>query len=294
MAKTEQIDTMYGTFISWKDDLISTQLKTYSAHTRNELAMIKSLVKEGDNIIDIGAHIGTFSIPFSQFANSKGKVFSFEGSPNNFELLQKNINNNQLQTIITPIQAIVSVNEDEQFDMRVPDDDNTGAFYFAPGSEGGDGSQSVININNWFKQPGTPDSIQFIKIDVEGAEVSVLQSCIALIEQFKPVLYIEISEDALQRFDASIKDIDEMLSANGYHYFHNIGPRNSKNDHFVMAKLSSIAEGGDFYDLLAIHPTDRRYPKSYLSGRAVDVYLFKAKLMKNIKYYYHRILSMFK
>ena len=68
----ENVKTIYGTFNSWKGDLITEQLKQYSAHTRNELAMIKSLIEHGDNILDIGAHIGTFSIPFSQFNGKSG------------------------------------------------------------------------------------------------------------------------------------------------------------------------------------------------------------------------------
>ncbi|HIO97458.1 MAG TPA: hypothetical protein EYG71_05970, partial [Leucothrix sp.] len=60
---TEKCKTMYGVFESWKGDVITVQLKKYSAHTRNELAMLKSFIAKGDNIIDIGAHIGTYSIP---------------------------------------------------------------------------------------------------------------------------------------------------------------------------------------------------------------------------------------
>ncbi|WP_413701739.1 hypothetical protein ACLKMH_09390 [Psychromonas sp. KJ10-10] len=69
----EIVHTMYGDFTCWKNDLITDQLKAYSAHTRNELAMLSTIIQEGDNILDIGAHIGTFSIPFSFLINNLEK-----------------------------------------------------------------------------------------------------------------------------------------------------------------------------------------------------------------------------
>ena len=107
----ESVATIYGNYFSWKGDLITEQLKTYSAHTRNELAMIKSFICSGDNIIDVGAHIGTFSVPFSIFNEAKGLIFSFEANPNNYKLLQANIANNSVSSTIIPYHSIVSDEE---------------------------------------------------------------------------------------------------------------------------------------------------------------------------------------
>ena len=60
----------------------------------------------------------------------------------------------------------------------------------------------------------------------------------------------------------SVDDIDRFLQAFGYHYFRNVGERNSDNDSFRIARIRSLAEGGDFFDLLAVHPRDPRYPRS--------------------------------
>ncbi len=73
-----RIDTLYGVFHASEGDLIADQLKRYSAHTRNELSMIRDVIRDGDNIVDIGAHIGTFSIPFARFNTGQRKVDAFE------------------------------------------------------------------------------------------------------------------------------------------------------------------------------------------------------------------------
>lgn len=258
---TEYTQTIYGSFHSWKNDLIKKHLKQYSAHTRNELAMLKSLIREGDNIIDIGAHIGTFSVPFALFNYSKGKVFAFEANPDNYNLLINNISENDLEEIIIPTCAIVSFSNKHMFEMSLPNDGNSGMYYFLPGSVITGNDPGVVNIDSWHNQHARDIKIDLIKIDVEGAEASALQSCEKLIGKYRPVLYIEICKSHLGRFNTTVDEIEKFLNTYGYHYFRNNGPRNSTNDLFKIARLNSIDEGGTFYDLLAIHPSDARHPE---------------------------------
>ena len=102
----EKIRTIYGSFYSRKDDFITRHLKKYSAHTRNELAMIKSLVRDGDNIIDIGAHIGYFTIYAAKNAY-QGIVYSIEPYIESFEILKKNLKLNDLSNV-KPFHAAIS------------------------------------------------------------------------------------------------------------------------------------------------------------------------------------------
>ena len=175
--------------------------------------MLRSFISEGDNILDIGAHIGTFSIPFTIFNKKKGTVFSFEANPDNYELLVRNIQENQLDQLIIPINAVVSMEGNTEFSMFLPDSGNSGMYYFSPNSSKSDKSVPSININNWYNSLDKSINIQLIKIDVEGAELSVLCSCHQIIEKYKPILYIEISKTALERFNSTIKDIEEMLDS---------------------------------------------------------------------------------
>ena len=263
--KIDRTQTIFGFFYSWKNDLITEHLKTFSAHTRNELAMIKSLIKHGDNIIDIGAHIGTFSIPLARFNGGSGKVFSFEANPGNYALLNRNITENGLDGIIIPAHALVSMHS-QKFSMALPADGNSGMYYYLPDSTMPVIEADVINIDSWHTNLVSEVDIKFIKIDVEGAEVLVLRSCQQLIQKYTPIMYIETSVSQLARFNSSIDDIDEILKPCGYHYFRNVGERNSNNDTYKIAKLENINSGGQFFDLLAIHKSDPRYPGSDVIG----------------------------
>jgi len=262
---TKRIKTIYGEFYSWEDDLITYQLEKFSAHTRNELSMLRSVIKRGDNILDIGAHIGTFSLPFSMFNHREGNIYSFEANPNNFSLLAENIRLNNLGDVITATNAVVSKEADLEFSGSLPDGGNSGMFYFKTGSESSESPVTSVNIDAWHAQLTEGKQINLIKIDVEGAELSVLKSCQEVINKYKPVLYIEINDKALRRFETTTKDIENILAPLGYRFFRNIGERNSDNDAFKIASLRHIEDGGVFFDLLAVHPADIRFPKKYLN-----------------------------
>ena len=122
----KRVETIYGAFFSWEGDRITHQLEKYSAHTRNELAMLRAFVREGDAILDLGAHIGTFSIPFSIFNQKKGTIYSFEANPNNYALLEKNIQMNNLDEIIIPTHAVIAEQENVAFSENLPEGGATG------------------------------------------------------------------------------------------------------------------------------------------------------------------------
>lgn len=262
----EKIATIYGHFYSLKGDLITAQFKEYSAHTRNELAMLRSLIREGDNIIDVGAHIGAFSIPFARFNKGKGKIFSFEADTDNYYLLKRNIDENHLNDVIKPTHAIV-FSEKYSFAKFAPFNDNSGGYSFLPVShplvkDSDILGTYVVNVDEWYEDNGDNMKIDAVKVDVEGAELAVLRSCRRIIKKFTPLLYIEINKTALERFNCEIDEIESLLKPFKYHFFRNGGPRNSTNDAFKIIRMNRILDGGVFFDLLAVHPSDERYPNS--------------------------------
>ena len=270
----EQIQTIYGTFVTVPGDVVSEQLRTYSAHTRNELAMLRSLLRADNVVLDIGAHIGTFAIPIAMACERSVRVFAFEPQPDVYALLEKNVMLNGLDAQISLSCGIVF--DRPQSFRRLADQglpprrlpnivSNTGATAFVPTTEPGasdhEGPQ-VFVIDAMIRAGELPARIDLVKVDTEGAELSGLRSCTDLIGRELPVLYVEINAAALQRFDTSVDDIDRFLHAFGYHYFRNIGKRNSDNDSYRIARIRRLVEGGNWFDLLAVHPDDPRYPGS--------------------------------
>lgn len=80
------VETRGGTYCCLQGDVIVDQLRQYGAHQRNDVAMAKSLLRAGDSVIDVGAHIGTTAVPFARVVGANGHVFAFEAARATFDL----------------------------------------------------------------------------------------------------------------------------------------------------------------------------------------------------------------
>jgi FkbM family methyltransferase len=239
--------TKYGIFYAVVDDLITRQLVDFGAHTRNELAMLLEHVETDDVFVDIGAHIGTFAIPVAKKLGTHGKVLAIEGYRETFSILVRNLGANGLAHKVQPLCAIVGQGAKQKL-QRVDVDGNTGAGFYAPDEKSGHeavDARALISAYGFAR----PD---FLKIDIEGMELSVLESITSIIAAHRPKLYVEVVADQLARFDASISDLDAFLRSFDYRFYRNIGERNSPNDHYIKTELLSLDEGGGFFDLLAL------------------------------------------
>ena len=73
-------------------------------------AFVKDMIKEGDIVIDIGAHIGYYTLLFSKLVGKTGKVFAFEAHPDNFTLLKQNVETNGYTNVVVENKAVSNYN----------------------------------------------------------------------------------------------------------------------------------------------------------------------------------------
>ena len=252
------LQTKYGNFYAFDDDLITNQLKTYGAHTRNEIAMILDFLYPGDVVIDVGAHIGTVSIPIATKVGANGHVYAFEANPNTYELLQRNIEINNLGQCISAYNCVVTDRTGRY--IFTHKEKNTGASFLTLVRNGEGQKNNCVSLDMWFDTVSRHERIDFMKIDVEGMELSVIQCAKSIIRRSMPVLYVEISENALDRNNINVEDIEEELRELHYEFFRNIGARNSAHDEYEIASLQSLRDGGRFFDLLAVQENSSRRP----------------------------------
>jgi FkbM family methyltransferase len=167
---------------------------------------VTSTVKTGTTVIDIGAHIGYYTLLLAKCVGPTGRVISFEPLPANFALLEQNVQLNRLQHVQMNAQAVFS--RDEELTISVPD--------HAPNS--GDASVLSTEGTKHFRVPAiTLDSFSsgtglrpdFLKMDVEGAEYDVLLGAKETIAQSRPKMLIE-----LHHFDGNLAGhpVPELLA----------------------------------------------------------------------------------
>lgn len=243
-----EVQGVHGRFRAYSDDLITNQIVQFGAHTRNEIAMILDHIDQNSVCIDLGAHIGTFSVAIGQKIGVQGRLLAIEGNQETHGLLAHNVGMNGLADRIVAIEAIVGDGTSRNL-TRHEKAGNTGAGYYAPDNEAELIPTQDAALLFEEKGFGEPD---FIKMDIEGMEAIVLRNIASIIEASKPVLYIEIAADQLNRFNDTPTAIEKQLKAHGYRFYRNASQRNSKNDDYQLREVKSLASIDRLFDLLAL------------------------------------------
>lgn len=140
-------------------------------------------INDSDVVIDIGAHIGLFSIFASKFCRS-GKIYCFEPVKENYELLLSNLKLNKITNVI-PFNSAIS--KETSFVEIFCNDDEAGHSMYQPTSK----SIKVksIPLQKLFEDKNI-EKCDFLKLDCEGAEYDIIDSL--PIEYFKKIKKIVI------------------------------------------------------------------------------------------------------
>nr|WP_321228540.1 FkbM family methyltransferase [uncultured Psychroserpens sp.] len=145
--------------------------------------------EKNDVVLDIGGCWGDTALYFSYKVGIDGKVYSFEFIPDNIKLFNINTNlNPDLKSIIDLVEHPIS-NESNQ-DIYFKDNGPGSKVEFEP-FEGQTGTTKTVSIDDFVKSRNL-DRINFIKMDIEGAEPIALEGALETIKKFRPKLAIAI------------------------------------------------------------------------------------------------------
>jgi|HubBroStandDraft_6_1064221.scaffolds.fasta_scaffold28143_3 FkbM family methyltransferase len=260
--ETIVVDSIFGPITAFEGDFATGQIAQFGAHSRNELALLRTFVDPGDLVYDVGAHIGTFAIPLAQACGESGRVIAIEADASNFALLRHNLGQHGLLGRVTPLCGLAGAGTGRFRAVRFPG--HTSATYFTPDPAGE--SLATIRIDDLHAMD--PARVGVIKIDVEGMELCVLQSAERTIARDRPLLHVEMSPEQLSRQGATPDDIEALMRRHDYRFFRNVGERNSAHDRFELIEITSLGEAGAFYDVLAVAAGDAKLARAMQAARS--------------------------
>lgn len=175
-------------------------------HDRNVIPIFTELIREGGVALDIGAFIGDHTVSYATRAK---RVIAIEPNPEAYECLVHNI---QFFENIVPMNCAIG---DRTGFVHLQKQLNAGATFIEGVSDHGIPLVRLDELEF--------DTLDFVKVDVEGYELKVLRGGINTFRKLKPIVALEINLSALCRNGDSLREIQAlMLGDFGYSRFETI------------------------------------------------------------------------
>ncbi len=190
-------------YLPCKRDYVQTEIILNSQfYEHDELTKIHEFINPGMVFLDIGANVGNHSVYFAYILKAR-KVYSFEPVKLTASICRENIRLNGLEDIITLFEYGLGKEDSKAkiiFDgLSV---NNLGGTTLEECETGAIEIKKLDNLK-------IPEKIDFMKIDVEGMEASVLLGAKDTILRDRPVLWVEI-------FDKNYENVNRILHSMGY------------------------------------------------------------------------------
>jgi FkbM family methyltransferase len=175
----------------------------------------KFKLRPGDVFIDIGAHVGKYSLTAARMVGDSGKVIAIEAHPGNFHALLENIELNDYRNII-PLNLAASNKDGDEVWLRLRNPNDHFDFNYSLKSEGWEKNESGAKVRTKTIDSIINDlgisKIDWVKIDVEGAEDLVIDGMKNTIGQSDNIcLQIELEEANAEKVDGALKGFKKEL-----------------------------------------------------------------------------------
>jgi FkbM family methyltransferase len=175
---------------------------------RTELSELRRHIRPGDVVCDVGANKGSFLYWLARWANP-GRAIAFEPQPDLAEGLSRLCSKFSLKNVTVERSAVYSSTAQREF--FIPEGHQPAASLLKPVGASKTISTPTISLDDYFSDR---ERVSAIKIDVEGAELDVLQGAKRTLARCMPLLVFECD-----RHNASIDRMEatfSFLSGFGY------------------------------------------------------------------------------
>lgn len=190
------VDAAFGITLKASGTYLSERLMT-------EIFMEQ--LKEGMTVVDVGAHVGYYTL---LAAKKVGKVFAFEPEPSSFDLLVRNIGINGHHNVVAIKKAVMG----KSWDVGLYVNDVSGSHSIVNKKEHQKSiTVEAITLDEYF----TNRNIDVIKVDVEGAEIPVLEGTSNILSG-NAKLFIEFAPEAIMKAGFTPSEFLDILYGHGF------------------------------------------------------------------------------
>jgi FkbM family methyltransferase len=173
----------------------------------------RAAVTPGMTVVDAGAFLGWYSLLAGRAVGPRGCVHAFEPDPGNLRRLRRNITLNQLSLTVTATDKALSDRSGPQ-ELHVVEGEPSQNSLFLALPESVSRTVECVRLDDYL---GGDDSVDVLKIDVEGAEVKVLRGMRNLLTRDRPMtIFVECLPKALEAAGDSPAELGRFLADAGF------------------------------------------------------------------------------
>lgn len=151
--------------------------------------------RPGDTVVDVGANIGEWTLQMAAAVGPAGRVIAIEPVPHMAQALEKSVLANNLRQVTIAALAVAERPGEAEFSVEQANTGGSRLGRFARGAERFDYIKvRLATLDGLLEEAGVA-RVDFIKIDVEGYELEVLQGARATLAKWRPPLYLEVGAE---------------------------------------------------------------------------------------------------
>lgn len=174
---------------------------------------IVALGRAGQTFVDIGANIGVLAMAMSRVAGAQGRVLAIEPQPRVYCLLTEALRMNGCENA-TSMQALVLDRCGvAKLCVSTATPLGVGSSVAGDGSMGAELLVPAVTIDALFEAPATVD---YVKIDAEGAERTILAGAADVLARARPLVQVEVHGQYYENRDEGIASLFGLMEESGY------------------------------------------------------------------------------
>ena len=170
---------------------------------------IRAALRPGGTFLDVGANVGFYSMLALDVVGPTGAVHAFEIDPRPLRCLRKTIDRERIANLTLHAVAVGRTNGTARL-VRRQDSGHTGLA-----GEGSGTPVSVVTLDSWWRSSAI-QSVQAIKIDIEGGEPAAIEGARELLRATRPVIVCEADDALLGTTNRSVAGLVALLTSMGY------------------------------------------------------------------------------
>lgn len=185
-----------------------------STYEPAKAAFLRRHATPGATVVDLGAHIGLFSVHLARAVGPSGRVVSVEPAPATAAVLRRTIRCNHVGDIVSVRQAAVWGRSGVAELFETGDVCANASGLVRTARTRGSVPVATVALDDLVADEGL--SVALVKMDVEGAELEALEAAPGLLSEQGPALAVEVHPVELRSSGRDPREVFDVLVGHGY------------------------------------------------------------------------------